>query len=192
MSYQIIEKSTACHDDTIKWKHSRVTGPLCGEFTGHRWIPHTPVTRIFDVFFDLGLNVRLNKQSWGWWFETPSRPLWGHSNVFRLTKIHITVALWGDKLAIGGFPLQRASYKERVSMSQCNHERNLQKSNYFVAIGKIWREAQRGTMDDPYIFSMISRKSGSKRCHGTHKNVILWCMRRSFEVCSLVYYTHGY
>ena len=31
----------------------RVTGHLCGEFTGDRWIPHTkPVTRSFDVFFD--------------------------------------------------------------------------------------------------------------------------------------------
>ena len=29
-----------------------VTGPLCGEFTGNRWIPsHMPVTRSFDVFF---------------------------------------------------------------------------------------------------------------------------------------------
>ena len=28
-------------DDVIKWKHFRVTGPLCGEFTGHRWIPLT-------------------------------------------------------------------------------------------------------------------------------------------------------
>ena len=28
------------HDDVIKWKHFRVTGPLWGEFTGHRWIPH--------------------------------------------------------------------------------------------------------------------------------------------------------
>ena len=25
-------------DDVIKGKHFRVTGPLCGEFTGHRWI----------------------------------------------------------------------------------------------------------------------------------------------------------
>ena len=59
----------------------RVTGPLCGEFTGHRWIPLTrPVTRSFDVFFDLRLNERLSKQSWGWWFETPSRPLWRHRN----------------------------------------------------------------------------------------------------------------
>ena len=28
------------HDDVIKWKHLRVTGPLSGEPTGHRWIPH--------------------------------------------------------------------------------------------------------------------------------------------------------
>ena len=27
------------HDDVIKWKLFRVTGHLCGEFTGHRWIP---------------------------------------------------------------------------------------------------------------------------------------------------------
>ena len=26
------------HDDFIKWKHFRVTGHLCGEFTGQRWI----------------------------------------------------------------------------------------------------------------------------------------------------------
>ena len=40
-----------------------------------------PVTRSFDVFFDLCLNKRLSKQSWGWWFETLSRPLWRHCNV---------------------------------------------------------------------------------------------------------------
>ena len=34
----------------------------------------------FDVFFDLHLNKRLSKQSWGWWFETLSRPLWCHCN----------------------------------------------------------------------------------------------------------------
>ena len=27
------------------------------------------------------LNKRLNKQSWGWWFETLSRPFWRHCNV---------------------------------------------------------------------------------------------------------------
>ena len=42
-----------------------------GEFPSQR-----PVTRSFDVFFDLRLNKRLSKQSRGWWFETPSRSLW--------------------------------------------------------------------------------------------------------------------
>ena len=61
-----------------------VTGHLRVEFTGHRWIPRTwPVTQSFDVFFDLCLNKPLNKQSWGWWFETPSRPLWRHWNDLR-------------------------------------------------------------------------------------------------------------
>ena len=59
----------------------RVTGPLCGEFTGPGEFPtQRPVTRSFDVFFDLRLNKRLNKQPWGWWFETLSWPLWRHCN----------------------------------------------------------------------------------------------------------------
>ena len=56
-----------------------VTGPLCGEFTDDS-PSERQVTRSFDVFFDLRLNERLSKQSWGWWFETPSRPLWRHAN----------------------------------------------------------------------------------------------------------------
>ena len=61
----------------------RVTGHLCGEFTGPRWIPaQRPVTRGFDVFFDLGPDKRLSKQSWGWWFETPSHSLWRHRNEY--------------------------------------------------------------------------------------------------------------
>ena len=51
----------------------RVTGPLCGEFTGPGEFPtQRPVTRSFDVFFDLRLNKRLSKQPQGWWFETPT------------------------------------------------------------------------------------------------------------------------
>ena len=41
--------------------------PVPGEFPAQR-----PVTRCFDVFFDLCLNKRLSKQSWGWWFMTSS------------------------------------------------------------------------------------------------------------------------
>ena len=49
--------------------------PVPGEFPAQR-----PVTRSFDVFFDLRRIKRLNKQSWGWWFETLSHPLRRHSN----------------------------------------------------------------------------------------------------------------
>ena len=63
----------------------RVTGHLCGEFTGPGEFPtQRPVTRSFDVYFDLRPNERLNKQSRGWWFETLSLPLWRHRNVRRL------------------------------------------------------------------------------------------------------------
>ena len=52
---------------------SRVTGLLCGKFpaTGE-FTAQRPLTRSFDVFFDLSLNKELSKQSWGWWLETPS------------------------------------------------------------------------------------------------------------------------
>ena len=51
--------------------------PVLVEFPTQR-----PVTRSFDVFFDLRLNKGLGKQSWGWWFETLLRPLWRHSKAF--------------------------------------------------------------------------------------------------------------
>ena len=59
----------------------RGTGPLCGEFAGPGELPtQRPVTRSFDVFFDLRLNKRLSKQPWGGWFETLSWSLWRHGN----------------------------------------------------------------------------------------------------------------
>ena len=63
----------------------RVTGPLCGEFTGPGEFPtQMPVPRSFDVFFDLHLNKRLSKQSWGWWFRMLLHPLWHHCNTYFL------------------------------------------------------------------------------------------------------------
>ena len=68
------------------WRHQMETfsgllaicagnSPVPGEFSAQR-----PVTQSFDVFFDLRLKKRLSKQSWGWWFEALSRPLWRHRN----------------------------------------------------------------------------------------------------------------
>ena len=36
------------------------------------------------MVFYLRPNKRLSKQWWGWWFETPSSPLWCHCNVTHL------------------------------------------------------------------------------------------------------------
>ena len=68
------------------WRHQMETfsallaicagnSPVTGEFPAQR-----PVTRSFDVFFNLRLNKRLSKRSWGWWFETPLCSLWRHCN----------------------------------------------------------------------------------------------------------------
>ena len=82
------------HDDVIKWKYFRVTGPLCGEFNGPGEFPaQRPVTRSFDVFFDLRLNKRLSKQPWGWWFETLAWSLWRHRNVIALPFVLLVSAI---------------------------------------------------------------------------------------------------
>ena len=57
--------------------------PVPGEFPTQR-----PVTRSFDVYFDLCLNKRLSKQPWGWWFETLSWSLWRHRNVHAQLATH--------------------------------------------------------------------------------------------------------
>ena len=49
--------------------------PVTGGFPSQR-----PVTRSFDIFFDLLMNKRLSKKPKRRWFETPSRPLWRHCN----------------------------------------------------------------------------------------------------------------
>ena len=68
------------------WRHQTETfsallaicagnSPVPGEFPTQR-----PVTRSFDVYFDLRPNKWLSKQSWVWWFETLSCSLWRHCN----------------------------------------------------------------------------------------------------------------
>ena len=80
LSYLILSYSTTW------WRHQMETlhvllalragnSPVTGKFPSQR-----PVTWSFDVFFDLALNKRLSKPWRRWWFETPSRSLWRHSN----------------------------------------------------------------------------------------------------------------
>ena len=57
--------------------------PLTGELSSER-----PVTRSFDVSFDLCQNKGFSKQSRRRWFETPSRSLWRHCNHNGFQSIH--------------------------------------------------------------------------------------------------------
>ena len=59
--------------------------PVTGEFRAQR-----PVTRSFDVLFDLRLNRRLSKQSLGWWFVTPSVALLRQCNA----PVRLNLHLW--------------------------------------------------------------------------------------------------
>ena len=81
------------YPDLSWWRHQMETfsalldlcdgnSPVTGEIPSQR-----PVTRSFDVFFDIRLNKRLSKQPRRRWFETPSHSLWRHCNVGPRVKI---------------------------------------------------------------------------------------------------------
>ena len=75
-AYQILHNCfrQCIHDDVIKWKHF--------PRHSHRWFSsQRPVTRSFEVFFNLRLNQRLNKQSRHRWLETPLHSIWRQCNV---------------------------------------------------------------------------------------------------------------
>ena len=94
---QVTQKRYPCHGAFKNCRYDfmtssngnifRVTGTLCGEFTGHRWIP---LTKASDAelwyLFDMSNNP-LSKQSWGWWFGTPSHSLWRHCNYYSLDQL---------------------------------------------------------------------------------------------------------
>ena len=111
-----------------------------------------PVTRNFDICVDLRLNKRLSKQSWGWWFETLSRPLWRHSNAIgnrthyndvimsemtsqitslkllfrckwkKTSTLRVTGLCDGNSPVNSEFPEQRASNVENVSIWWRHHD----------------------------------------------------------------------
>ena len=78
-------------------KQFRVTGPLCGEFTGHRWIPaHKGQWCGALISY---LICALNKQSWDRWFEKPSRSLWRHCNALYIPHHAFTEEWWSPLIS---------------------------------------------------------------------------------------------
>ena len=95
----------------------RVTGPLCGELTGHWWIPCT-VTRSFEVFFDLRLNKRLSKQSRGWWFATPPRP-YDVTEVYTLFSFELLFRVGGRAWTIKTFQCNESTIGSNARLLWC-------------------------------------------------------------------------
>ena len=90
------------------WRHQMETfsvllaswagnSPVTGEFPAQR-----PVTRSFDVFYDLRLNQQLSKQWRRRWFEMPWRSLWHICNAKLLLPLSAAPILIGkSKLTYG-------------------------------------------------------------------------------------------
>ena len=88
----LIRSCTGVYLFVSRWHHQMETfsallafyagnSPVTGELPAQR-----PVTRSFDVFFDLRLNKQLSKQWRCWWFKTPLRSLLCHCNLFLSVK----------------------------------------------------------------------------------------------------------
>ena len=75
----------------------------------------SPVTRSFDIFFDLPLNKRLSKQSQRQWFKTPSRSLWRHCNDLSADKLS-----WRMRVKSVGTKVPQQNYQE------FNHKEHIQ------------------------------------------------------------------
>ena len=102
------------HDDVIKWKHfprywpfvrgihlSPVNSPLKGQWRRALLFP-----------LICACIKRLSKESWGWWFETPTCSLWRHRNTIFGSRSHHLVSATPclGELIIGQINLNKSMY----------------------------------------------------------------------------------
>ena len=100
------------------------SSPVTGELPTQR-----PVTRSFDVFFDLRLNKRLSKQSRGWWFEMPSRLLWRNCNGIWMESFNDHV--YQRKMVLDGMlSLQNCPYSKLLKYSRRTNYNQKPGQNY--------------------------------------------------------------
>ena len=93
--------------------------PVPGEFPAQR-----PVTRSFDVFFDLRLNKRLSKQSWDWWATyNLTRRTWVYVCRLNTDYLHIIDRSFFPFLvfAWNGFSLRKVKLKKASNSSKLHN-----------------------------------------------------------------------
>ena len=94
--------------------------PVTGEFR-RQW----PVTRSFDVFFDLRLNKRLSKQWRRWWFETSLHSLWRQRSdeswgASFLSYMSDLCSIYSVMLKRGPYPLKPSQKTPHISPSRAS------------------------------------------------------------------------
>ena len=157
------------------WRHQMETfpallalctgnSPVSGEFTARR-----PVTRSFDIFFDLRMNGRLSKHSWCWWLETPSSPLWRHSN---------------GMIVIPGFSVPHSDqcHNSRFSFPESEFARK----QWHLMIrwnGFHWRQSQRRNCW--YCFYPKTRNELAEVSHGARCHLGRWNWNRCDRIWRL-------
>ena len=99
----------------------RVIGLLCGEFTGHRWIPQTKANDAeLWCFLWFALETTVEKQWKRRWFETPSRSLWRHCNnddrFLGGTSLHRQFYCMSDFITRTGFAISTTLGSSEVEM----------------------------------------------------------------------------
>ena len=138
----------------------RVTGPLCGEFTGPRWIPHTKASDAeLWCFLWSTPNKRLSKQMQGWWFETHSPPLWRHSN---------------DKCTVISLPLRVSKMRKYFRMEEtCDYilctDKRVIKCQFFIYI----------YLANCCMRWMPASYRGPQNPKGTSSQLLLWSVTSS-------------
>ena len=152
----------------------RVTGHLCGNspVTGE-FLAQRPVTQSFDVFFDLHLNKPLSKQSWGWWFETLSRPLWRHCNVikgpFHLKNFHHQIR-WKFRFTLISIPIE-------WSLENVVHDTRVELSCHVQTFLAIWwpaTELQYSKAKFPSNLNYGKRKYKKRQWNGLQVKIGTW------------------
>ena len=122
---------------------------------------NSPVTRSFDIFFDLCLIKRLSKQSRRWWFETQSHWSWRHCNGNETTLFfHLVNSMISDDPIPRG---ARASTGMVLTRYSSSRSKNPTTAEYCVistattAVGVNWLQLLHGANEKQgeYIFKAL-------------------------------------
>ena len=157
---------------------------VIGEFPAQR-----PVTRSFHVFFNMRLYKRLSKQSWGWWYETPSRPLWLQCDVETFSALLALYA--GNSPITGEFPKQRPVARSFDVFSDLR----LIKRSSKQSRGWWFETPSRSLWNHCILYPLL----GSADATVIHKNICVkhtkwayfWCYHQSILLKILIY-SHCY